>query len=39
LLRIPTPQERALAMQFIETHALDELCRAVMNTNEFVFMD
>ncbi len=39
LLRKPTVQERAIAEKFLKTHTLAELCRALMNTNEFAFLD
>lgn len=39
LLRKPTTEEQAIAVEFLKTHSLPELCRAVMNTNEFAFLE
>ncbi len=39
LLRRPRSAELELAKKFLETHSLPELCRAVLNTNEFAFVD
>ena len=38
LLRSPTAGELTLGSQFLTSHSLAELCRALMNTNEFVFI-
>ena len=39
LLRKPTEEEKAIAEDFLKNRSLPELCRAVMNTNEFVFLE
>ncbi len=39
LLRAPTMKEQTLAESFLKTRTLPELCRAVMNSNEFAFLD
>ena len=39
LLRRPTEEEKTIAEAFLKNRSLPELCRAVMNTNEFVFLE
>ena len=42
LSRAPTPSERQQATSFLATHgmtALTDLCRALLNVNEFVYVD
>ena len=39
LLRQPSEHELTLAVAFLKTHSLDELCRALLNTNEFAFIE
>jgi hypothetical protein len=39
LARPPTARETALALEFLETSPLTELCRALFNLNEFVYAD
>jgi mono/diheme cytochrome c family protein len=36
LSRVPTPVEKAQAIQIAQTHGLATLCRVLFNTNEFV---
>ena len=38
LLRQPTNEELIDAVQLIESHGLNSLCRAIYNTNEFLFL-
>jgi hypothetical protein len=37
--RLPTPDEANLARTFMQESPLSELCRALMNANEFVYLD
>jgi len=37
--RRPTERERELAVEFLSTSPLTELCRAVFNLNAFVYME
>jgi hypothetical protein len=37
--RPPTPDERAMARQFLKQSPLSELCRALFNLNDFVYLD
>src|SRR5262249_52715514 len=37
--REPSPRERELAREFLEQSPLSEFCRALLNLNEFVFVD
>src|SRR5205814_1965845 len=37
--RMPSPAERALAREFLQQSPLCELCRALFNLNEFVYLD
>ncbi|WP_162136278.1 DUF1549 and DUF1553 domain-containing protein [Zavarzinella formosa] len=37
--RLPTNKERERAGVFLKTSSLSELCRALMNMNEFVYLD
>jgi mono/diheme cytochrome c family protein len=39
LLRKPTANERAIAEGFLAHRSLPELCRAMLNTNEFAFLE
>jgi len=39
LQRIPAPDEAAISRKFLEEHSLTELCRALMNLNEFVYIE
>jgi hypothetical protein len=39
LSRRPTERERALAVEFLSTSPLTELCRAVFNLNSFVYVE
>jgi hypothetical protein len=39
LQRDPTEAEFHLCIEFLKKRRLDELCRALFNTNEFVFLD
>jgi hypothetical protein len=36
--RDPSPEELASCRRFLEEQSLPELCRALMNTNEFVYI-
>jgi hypothetical protein len=38
LSRSPTPQELQEALQFVADHQLEAFCRALLNTNEFLFV-
>jgi len=38
LLRQPSDEELADAVRLIKTHGLNSLCRAIYNTNEFLFL-
>jgi hypothetical protein len=38
-LRAPTPEERSSARLYVERHGLSELCLALLNSNEFLFVD
>ncbi len=37
--RMPTPKEQQLGTEFLDNWSLVELCRALMNTNEFIFVE
>jgi hypothetical protein len=37
--RHPAKRERVLAMNFLQTAPLSELCRALFNLNAFVYAD
>lgn len=37
--RTPTDAEAALALRLIESHGLKALCRAILNSNEFIFVE
>ena len=37
-LRTPTPDEQVLSIQLIEQHGLNAFCRAILNSNEFLFV-
>jgi hypothetical protein len=37
--RSPAPAERKLATEFLQHSPLSELCRALFNGNEFVYLD
>ncbi len=37
--RAPTEKELAAATKLVKDHGLAALCRAVLNANEFVFVD
>jgi hypothetical protein len=39
LQRTPTPDEAASCEKFLGTHTLPELCRALMNLNEFAYVE
>ena len=39
LQRSPTSDERRACLEFLNHHALAELCRALLNLNEFVYVD
>jgi hypothetical protein len=39
LQRPPADSERAAGVQFRQQHSLAELCRAILNVNEFVYLD
>jgi hypothetical protein len=39
LQRAPSPQELPRCQKFLATHTLPELCRAILNLNEFVYLD
>lgn len=39
LARQPTDRERTLAVSFVERHGLPLFCQALLNTNEFLFID
>ncbi len=39
LLRTPSKAEATAAENFLQAHSLAELCRVLMNTNEFAFVD
>jgi mono/diheme cytochrome c family protein len=37
--RLPTPAEETAAMKLVQQHGLTALCRAVLNANEFLYVD
>ncbi|HEX4609637.1 MAG TPA: DUF1553 domain-containing protein [Urbifossiella sp.] len=37
--RLPRDEERAAALELMRVHGLSALCRALLNANEFVFVD
>ncbi|HEV7401992.1 MAG TPA: hypothetical protein VGO11_03665, partial [Chthoniobacteraceae bacterium] len=37
--RIPEADERAAAVRFRQAHNLEELSRALLNLNEFIYLD
>jgi hypothetical protein len=37
--REPTAEEEARAMEVIQRHGLEPLCRALINANEFIYVD
>jgi hypothetical protein len=37
--REPEPQEQRACLELLRTRSLPELCRALFNTNEFVYVD
>jgi len=37
--RAPSDRERAVCEQFLQSHTLPELCRVLLNANEFVYVD
>ncbi|MEW4565889.1 DUF1553 domain-containing protein [Bremerella sp. JC770] len=37
--RLPTEQERMASTKLIEEHGLTSLCRVLLNTNEFIYID
>jgi hypothetical protein len=37
--RPPQPEEADLARRAVETHGLAVLCRAIFNSNEFLYVD
>ena len=39
LAREPTEEERAACLELVRTHGLVQLCRVVLNLNEFVYLD
>jgi hypothetical protein len=39
LQRAPTAEERARCLAFLSTHSLAEFCRAVLNLNEFAYVE
>ena len=39
LQRAPSSRERAVCEQFLQSHTLPELCRVLLNANEFVYVD
>ena len=39
LQRAPSARERAVCEQFLISHTLPELCRVLLNANEFVYVD
>ena len=39
LSRLPTAKERERANAFLQSSPFAELCRALMNTNEFIYLD
>jgi hypothetical protein len=39
LQRPPTPDERDLSLRLVESRSLAELCRALLNLNEFAYLD
>ena len=39
LQREPTPHERLVCVNFLARHNLSELCRSLLNLNEFVYLD
>ena len=39
LSRQPTLEEQAVMAEFLKQHSLEQLCRAVLNLNEFVYPD
>ena len=39
LQRIPTQREEVGCQAFLQSHTLQELCRVVLNLNEFIYLD
>ena len=39
LQRAPTAGERARCLAFLGTHSLAEFCRAILNLNEFAYVE
>ena len=39
LCREPTPAERTKAKHFLQNESLEQLCRVILNLNEFVYPD
>ena len=39
LLRDPTAEERQAASEFVHEHGLLSLCRVLLNTNEFLYVE
>jgi hypothetical protein len=39
LQRLPTEKERASAEKLLSTHGAKALCRALLNTNEFIYLE
>ena len=37
--RLPSKAEHDAAVRLVEAHSLAALCRAVMNANEFLYVD
>jgi hypothetical protein len=37
--RPPTPQEHSAATELVRAHGLRAFCRAILNSNEFLFLD
>ena len=39
LQRSPSARDRVVCEQFLNSHTLPELCRVLLNANEFVYVD
>lgn len=37
--RLPTPKEEAICLAIIHEHGLEAFCRALLNSNEFIYID
>lgn len=37
--RTPTPEERTMAVEFVNRQGLTDLCHVLMNSNEFLYLN